>query len=148
MANNLIIEDTLAAWIEALPAAVDVAAKCHPWAKAPQNTATRPFVLYKRISGGRIRSLTGPSGVSHPRIQLSVFGRDYTAVRDLAHAIRLALDSFSTTQSGNLMGDRTVQVGMVHDDFDGTDEEDARPQHGTELAEHRFNLDATIWFVE
>lgn len=143
---GIVIEDALASWIEALPAADLVTAKVYPWAKAPQSTATRPYVLYKRISGGRIRSLTGPSGVSHPRIQLDVFGRDYEAVRDLAQAIRDALDGFNTTGDGTMSG-RTVQVGIVHDDFDGN-EDDERPQHGTELAEHRFTLDLTIWFAE
>lgn len=138
-----VIEDALVAWIEALPGAAAAGVKCYPWGRAPQRTATRPFVLYRRTSGGRVKSLTGTSGVSHPRILLSVFGRDYGAVRDAAQEIREALDMFSGD-----MGGRTVQVANVHDDFDGTDEDDARPLHGTEDAEHRFNVELTIWFQE
>jgi hypothetical protein len=139
---NTVIEDALVAWIEALPAAQAVSARAYPWARAPQRTVTRPYVLYRRVSGGRIRSLGGPSGVSHPRVQLDVFGRDYEVVRDFARDLRAALDSFSGTMAG-----RRVQVAIVHDEFDG-DEGDAAPVHGDEAAEHRFTLDLTIWFEE
>lgn len=142
---GIVFEDTLVAWIELQQEAIDVGAKVYPWAEAPQGTATKPYVLYQRISGGRMGHLSGRGGVGHPRIQLDFFGRDYEAVRDLAAAIRVKLDGFS----GDMQG-RTVQSIIVHDDFDqhGGNEDDAQPRHGTEDAEHRFSLDLTIWFKE
>lgn len=148
---GLAIADALVTWIEAIPAASTVGFKLYPWAKAPQGTVARPYGLYRQVSGGKIRTLTSPSGqarttgVSHPRFQLDVFGRDYEVVRDLAAEIVTSLDGFRGTMAG-----RTVQFAGVNDegDFAGEDEDDARPLHGTELAEHRYRIDFTIWFEE
>jgi hypothetical protein len=148
---GLVIADGLVTFLEGLPAMATAGAKVYPWARAPRMTASRPYCLLHQVSGGKIRSLTSPSGaarptgVSHPRFQLDVFGRDYKAVRDLAAAVVTGLDGFSGT-----MADRTVQVVVVNDEGDFVDEnpDDAKPLHGTELAEHRYVIDFTIWFVE
>lgn len=141
-----IIEPELAAWIEALGAATSVGAKCYPWARAPQQ-AGKPFVLYHRIDGGRIRTLGGPSGLSCPLIQLDVVGRDYQQVRLLAAAIREGLEAL-THGSYLKAGGKRVQVAIVASERDA-DDGDVQPQHGDEYAaEHRVILETRIWFEE
>ena len=144
MADETIIEFVLAAWIEARPEAVAVDAKVYPWGKAPQRTATKPFVLYHRVSGGRVRSLEGPSGVSRPRIQLDFVGRDYLVVRRLCAAVRQALELIA---HGDLMGGRKVQVAVAVDEYDA-DDADVAPHHGDEQTEFRTIIDLEIWFDE
>ncbi len=135
---GIVIEDALAAWIEEQPEALALEAKVYPFASAPQGTG-RPYVTYHRVAGGRLKSLTGPSGVSHPRIQLDFWGRDYKQVKRLHQA---------TTQTGTQMQGRTVQVAEVLDEFDNPDAFDTPPRHGDELAEYRLTIDLKIWFVE
>lgn len=148
MADATLIEWELAAWLEALPACTAVSAKVYPWGRAPQSTATRPFVLYHRVSGGRLRSLAGPSGVSHPRIQIDVVGRDYLVVRRLSAAIREALEDLAAG-SELVAGGKLVQVAMVNDERDADDTDpDQEPKHGDEQTEHRAMIDVTIWFAE
>ena len=143
-ADPLIIEFVLRTWIESLPAAQDVSLKVYPWAKAPQGTATRPFCLYHRVSSGRLRSLSGPSGVSYPTIQLDFVSRDYDEVRRVASAVRTALEAI---QHGYLMGDHTIQSAIVGDLMDATDA-DVDPAHGDQASEFRVSMDVKIWFVE
>lgn len=144
MADELIIEFVLAAWIEALPDSVDVGLKVYPWAKAPQRTATKPLCLYHRVDGARMRSLSGPSGVSHPQIQLDFVGRDYLVVRRIASSVRKSLEDLPVNY---IMGGRTVQVAMCNDERDSTDG-DVEPKHGDEASEFRVSLDFRIWFLE
>ncbi len=145
MADELLIEWPLAAWIEALPQAVAVGAKVYPWAKAPQQTAVKPIVLYHRISSNRVRSLSGPTtGVSHPRIQLDVISRDYLVAKRLAMEIRKELEDLP---HGYDMGGKTVQVAIIQEERDAEDA-DTDAKHGTELSEHRVILELEIWFVE
>lgn len=144
MADETLIEFVLAAWIEALSVCTAVGAKVYPWGNAPQATATKPFVLYHRVYGGRVRSLDGPSGVSKPQIQLDVVGRNYLVVRRLAADIREALEA---VDHGYDMGGRRVQVALPLDDVDA-DDGDVRPHHGDELTEHRATIDLEIWFDE
>lgn len=147
MDDDLIIEFALKDWIESLPVCAAQGTKCYPWARAPQTTAVKPFVLYHRVSGGRLRSLAGPSGVSHPRIQLDVIGRDVVAVRRTASYIRKQLEAL---EAGGDMAGKTVQVAIAGDgDRDADDADpDQYPKHGGEDAEHRAILEVTIWFVE
>jgi hypothetical protein len=149
MPNDLVIEDELRTWVEAVPAASGVGAKCYPWGEVPQGE-TYPHVSYFRVSGNRVRSLNGPSGVSHPRIQLDFWGRTYASARTLADAVRLAIETFVADErtAGRVpkfvTGGRPLQSVIVHDATDAAEE----PEHGDEVSEHRVTLDVTIWFQE
>lgn len=57
----------------------------------PQNPAF-PAITYHRVSGPRVHSHGGPSGLASPRFQVSCWAKSYAAVRDLAEKVRLALD--------------------------------------------------------
>jgi hypothetical protein len=149
MPADLVIEDELRAWLEALPAAVAAGAKCYPWGQVPQ-APTYPHWTYYRVSGRRVRALGGPSGVSHPRLQLDTWARDYKTARALADAARVALEEFTRAEflAGRVprfvAGGRRLQSVIVHDCTDAAEE----PGHGDEKSEHRVTLDVTIWFQE
>lgn len=146
-APDLVIEDELVAWLEALPAAGG--AKCYPFGQVPQGAA-HPHLSYFRVSGRRVRTLGGPSLISSPRVQLDAWARDYKAARTLADAVRAALEVFVGDErtAGRVPrlvpGGRELQSIIVHDCTDAADE----PGHGDELSEHRVTLDLTIWFRE
>lgn len=55
---------------------------------------TLPALVYSRISGPRIHTLTGTSGWSDARIQIDSWGATYIAAQDLAAAVRASLDGF------------------------------------------------------
>lgn len=74
-------------------------------APAPQD-AKMPFVLYQKLTGERVRSLCGPSGLAFPSYQLDCWSDDpqlggsYAQVKALAQAVRKALDGYKGRWSG------------------------------------------------
>ncbi|HJZ57305.1 MAG TPA: DUF3168 domain-containing protein [Gemmataceae bacterium] len=139
--RTTVIEDLLAAWLAARPAvASDAGGRVYPWEKVPQN-GPKPYLTYHRITGGRLRSLAGPTtGVSHPLIQIDVWG-DYASVKRIGDAVRQDLEQVLPQTE---IGGHRVQACIVHNDAD--DAED--PLHGDEATECRVRLDTTIWFEE
>lgn len=65
---------------------------------APQDAAL-PYLVYQRISTARERSHSGPSGLAHPRFQVTAVAATYSAVRNLANAVRIALDGSALAQA-------------------------------------------------
>lgn len=70
-----------------------VSARVYPLV-APQDVA-RPYLVYQRISTPRVRSHSGPSGLAHPRFQITAVASTYGSARSLANAVRAALDGYS-----------------------------------------------------
>lgn len=147
---DTIVEDELAAWVEALAACAAAGAKVYPFAQVPQNPAY-PHLTYHRVSGRRMRTLKGPNGVSYPRVQLDVWARTYKAAKELAAAVRVALESFLRAEfdAGRVprfaaTTGRILQAVIVHDESDAAEE----PGHGDEVSEFRVTLDTQIWFRE
>lgn len=134
------VEPELAAWLESLPACTAVGAKVYPFAGVQQNPDW-PFVTYHRVTGGRIRGLKGPVGVSRPLLQLDVFGKTYDSAANLAAAIREALDALCQTR---LLNDRPIQYTRAEDDGDNFEP----PPHGDEVTQYRVTIPVHIWFVE
>jgi hypothetical protein len=135
-----LVEPELAAWIESLAACTAVGAKVYPFAAVPQNLAW-PFVTYHRVSGGRVRSLKGPVGVSRPHLQVDVFGKTYASATQLAAGIREELDRLCQTRLPN---GRPIQFTAVEDDGDDYE----APPFGDEVPQYRVTLPVRIWFVE
>lgn len=77
---------------------------------APQEAAL-PYLVYQRISTVRERSHSGPSGLAHPRFQITAAAEEYSTLRDLANAVRGALD-----------GSALAQAVFVDNEWDGWDE--------------------------
>tara|TARA_Y100000310_G_scaffold323436_1_gene383762 strand:- start:401 stop:814 length:414 start_codon:yes stop_codon:yes gene_type:complete len=87
---------------------------------APQKV-TRPFVVYRRVSGLRVQSHQGASGLSFDRFQFSAWDDDYvqtTGARMVSEQIRLALEGYA----GTILGVRIDGILMVTE-LDTHDEE-------------------------
>jgi hypothetical protein len=109
-----------------------VSARVYPvW--LPQSP-TLPCLTYQRISGSRVRSLTGPSSLAHPRIQIDCWAATYDGAKTLAEAVRVALDGYS-----GLMGTVEVFGVIVHGD---------RDLYDPEVKISRVSMDITIWHIE
>lgn len=67
--------------------------------KLPQKP-TLPAVVYQRISGARVRSLLGSSGLASPRFQFDSYAAGAKTSREVSEQIRLALQGFSGTVAG------------------------------------------------
>jgi len=79
-----------------------ITTRCYPIA-IPQSP-TYPLILYTRITGMRDHVLQGPSGAAHPRFQVEAWAETYTVAKSLASAIRVALDGYSGTVLGVVIG--------------------------------------------
>jgi hypothetical protein len=64
--------------------------------KAPVEEAY-PCVTYFRVSGFRIRDMSGASGLTHARIQINSWSFDYAVAKAIADRIRRELDNFRGT---------------------------------------------------
>lgn len=100
--------------------------------------AALPAIRYQKVSGPREQTLTGPAGLSYPRLQLDCLARTKAAAAGLAEAIRNALDGEMQTWWG---GEETgvwieyvelADEGEVYDDATDTDE--------AQLFGHRLDL--------
>ena len=72
-----------------------VSSRIYPM-KLPQGP-TMPAITYSRISGPRIETMAGPSGMAFPRVQVDSWASTYAGVKALADAVRKALDGYRGT---------------------------------------------------
>lgn len=85
-------------------------------------TSTYPAIRYQRISGPRVHSLTGPSGLASPRFQIDAVAQSYLEAGAVADAVRVALDGFRGVVAG-------VSVeGVIHLDERDFDFDEGRLQ--------------------
>lgn len=82
---------------------------------APMNT-TMPLVVYQRTAVERPQSLTGNVGNPVVTLQLTTYGTSYTSVKQIARAVRLAVDNWTGTTSGV-----TIQRTTLVTEADGVD---------------------------
>jgi len=102
---------------------------------APQDAA-RPYLVYQRISTPRVRSHSGPSGLAHPRFQITGVAASYSAARGLANAVRAALDGYSGAM-GSAPGVQTA--AFVDNENDG---------YSDGIPAYIFRLDVILWHQE
>ena len=81
--------------------------------KLPQNP-TLPAVTYWKVSGNRLHDLTGPVGVSDPRVQVSCWARAADDAEDVAEAVRVTLDGWTST--GGVQASELVNETDLYDD--------------------------------
>jgi hypothetical protein len=107
---------------------------------APQG-ATMPYVVYRMITEfDRSRGISLDRGGLVARLfQFDLFGATYGAVKALADAIRLAIDTTAQTAAG-----QTWQLATVESQLD--DWEFNLP--GRETGVHRTTMDVQVWFEE
>lgn len=109
-----------------------VAARIYPLTM-PQG-GEYPAVTTQRIDGPRVRSLSGPSNLAHPRFQIDCWATTYASVKAAAQAVRQRLDGYR-----GLMGTTTVGGVSLESDTD-----DFEPDTGL----YRVSLDFIIWHKE
>lgn len=98
---------------------------------------TLPAITYQRISGLRVRSHQGPSGLASPRFQFDAWADSYASARTVADELRRALDGFR----GMMGGAPGVRVDAVHLDTD-------RDLYETETRRWRVQADYFVWHEE
>ena len=59
-----------------------------------------PLIVYQRLSVDRPQSLTGNVGNPVVTLQLTTYGTSYTSVKQIARAVRLAVDGYTGTTAG------------------------------------------------
>lgn len=74
-----------------------------------------PAITYQRISGVRNDNLDGPSGLVRARIQINCWAKLYEQCKDLARAVRIAMNSFNGSQYGTT-GIATTLLNDMDDD--------------------------------
>jgi hypothetical protein len=113
-----------------LVAVAGVSSRVYP-AKLPQ-APTLPAVTYQRVTGNRVHSTQGPSGLANPRYQVDVWARTYVEMLTVAKAVRQGLDGYQG-EAGAWFSPLCVN------DFDFY-------EPGVDL--HRRTLDFSIWHQE
>lgn len=80
---------------------------------------TPPLVIFNKISGPRVATLDGPTGLAQPTFQIDAYATTYLAAKNLANAVRIALDGWRATdgavviQGTSLLGERDgIEEGM------------------------------------
>jgi len=76
------------------------------YVKAPQDVG-KPYVVFFKASAPREYSHDGASRLARPRFQFSCFATTYYEAKQIAEAIRAAIEAFS----GTMGGDGGVEVG-------------------------------------
>jgi hypothetical protein len=104
-----------------------------------QQAVIMPAVTYQQISGQRDEVMTSPTGFVESRFQINGWSDTYSETRDVANAIRGALDGFSGTVS-------SVEIEAIH----LIDEGDipAFPPGKDVVKRYGKRLDFTVWFKE
>jgi len=82
---------------------------------APTGTPL-PLVVFQRTSVDRPRSLTGNVGNPVVTLQLTTYGTSYTSVKQIARAVRLAIDNWTGTTASV-----TIQRTTLMTEADGVD---------------------------
>jgi hypothetical protein len=81
---------------------------------APQS-ATYPFVVYRRTSIDREQTLGLPMGVPSVSIEYQVFGGSYEQAREVADAVRATLDGYGGSALGCTVSQTSLEAES--DDF-------------------------------
>lgn len=106
--------------------------RMHP-GRLPQ-TPTYPALVYKRVSGVRVRHLRGPAGLAHARLQLDVYAATYAQGKAVADRIRVVLDDLAADY-----GSVVVQGAFLLMEQDVFEEA---------VDKHRVILDYEVWYQE
>lgn len=105
--------------------------RIHPL-EIPQG-GEKPALTFQRISGPRIRSLTGFSGLQRPRIQLNCWDDRALGAMELAEAVK-TLDGYR-----GMWGTTRIDQVVVANDLD-----DSEPELGLYVRK----VDLIIWHKE
>ena len=95
-----------------------IGVRMHP-VNLPQNIRY-PALSYMQVSNVRERDLCGPAGFAHPRISINSWSETYIGARDLAEAVRVALEGFrgQFTPTGARVGSARLDNELDGDEPD------------------------------
>ena len=100
--------------------------------------AELPAITYQRISGVRMETLQGPTGLAAPRFQFSCLANTYSQAKSLANAVRQALDGYSGTVNGVVID--SILCKNEQDGFNAADDENEES--------YLVYVDMTVWHHE
>lgn len=86
----------------------------------PQNPSY-PAITYRRVTTRRVMAHDGPEDLGFPRFQFDCYAVGYREVRDLANALRAALNGYRGIMGGGVEVDGVIFLNEV-DDFGDTAE--------------------------
>jgi hypothetical protein len=89
--------------------------------KAPQD-ATYPLVVYQQISGPRVHSHSGGSGLASPRFQFTSWATSLNSAKGVANQVRAALNGYN----GTMGSDVDVQACLLQNEMELYDPETER----------------------
>lgn len=81
------VETTLGACLLAWPALAGIKVR----AEVAQPTDVTPYIVHTQVTGTRVNSLRGDSGLANPHFQIDVYADTKAQATDLKKAIRLAV---------------------------------------------------------
>lgn len=138
------IREALYGWLSTDPnIAALVGTRIYP-NKLPQGS-TFPQITFFKVSNPRVRNLSGPDGLSSPRIQIDCWGLTPDSAKDVADAVRTSnigghgLDGFRGT-----MGSVVVQSTNFEDERDTYNP----PIDDSDIGTHQVSLDLIVWWNE
>jgi hypothetical protein len=83
-----------------LRGAIEKAAGCPAWPMAVPEAAPVPFVVYRRNSTIRERTLEYQTASPVASFQLMIVAESYLAAKDLGERLRLGIDNFNGSEGG------------------------------------------------
>ncbi|MFO7537616.1 MAG: DUF3168 domain-containing protein [Chloroflexota bacterium] len=106
--------------------------RCYPL-RIPQDVE-RPAIAYRRISGKRVVSHSGPSNLARPRFEFECVASRYSDLVALANGLRRLLDGRKHTVAGV-----EIQAGFIENEAD---------DYGDVAQLYGRRLDFFIWHRE
>ncbi len=99
---------------------------------------TLPAIAYQRISGPRVHSHSGSSGLASPRFQFTALASTYSGAKALVNAMRQALDCYV----GIVLGVQ-IHAIVLENEVDGYNDSADR-----QASTFTVWIDATVWHQE
>lgn len=141
------IRQALKNWLLATPGVTAlVGQRIYP-NKLPQGSIY-PQITFFKVSDPKVRQLSGPSGLSYPRLQIDCWAKSLDAAKDVAEAVRISNGGISTVSrldgySGSMSG-VTVQNVSFEDQRDAYFPDQDDSDRGT----HQVTQDVILWWNE
>ena len=106
------VEAAIVARLAATPAVTAIVADRVAAVGLPDKLA-RPNLVYQTLGTARVYSNDGPAGLARATLQVSCYADDYKSAKQLAKAVRDALNGFAGTSAGIV-----VQSCLLDDERD------------------------------
>jgi hypothetical protein len=98
--------------------------------------APMPAITYQQISGPRLHDMQGAVGMAKARYQINCWAVSYAEAKELAEAVRLTLDGYSS--EGTIKVIHLANEGDLPKTLPGLDQ----------LTRYGKRLDFFVWFTE